>query len=262
MATLTGKKPSESYKDLLQISNSNSGIDTLERAIEDGEGTSSILKLSSTSVDIDNSSSNTFKIAGTTLTATATELNYSSGVSSNIQTQLNSKMSSINTTQNSFLVGGSLANSITSKTATEVRTLLGMGTGYALNAGTAINNIVQHGASSSADGFAHVSSGKMISKSASASRTALGLGLTDSVSFSRLNITNSMDIGNIKFALNSAPLTANSTNVGKLFYWSQVIGNTGAGSRKRYLSFIMQDSLNSYARVDLATKTWTPVAGE
>ena len=63
MATLTGKKPSESYKDLLQISNSNSGIDTIERAIEDGEGTSSILKLSSTSVDIDNSSSNTFKIA-------------------------------------------------------------------------------------------------------------------------------------------------------------------------------------------------------
>ena len=262
MATLTGKKPSESYKDLLQISNSNSGIDTIERAIEDGEGTSSILKLSSTSVDIDNSSSNTFKIAGTTLTATATELNYSSGVSSNIQTQLNSKMSSLSTTANSFLVGGSLANSVLSKTATEVRSMLGMGTGYTLDAGTSVNNIVQHGASSSADGFAHLSGGKIINKTASVSRTALGLGITDSVRFATLNVTNSIDIGNVKFALNSAPLTANSTNVGKLFYWSQVTGNTGVGSRKRYLSFIIQDSLTSFARVDLATKTWTPVAGE
>lgn len=262
MATLTGRKPSESYKDLLQISNANSGIDTIERAIEDGEGTSTILKLSSTSVDIDNSSSNTFKIAGTTLTATATELNYSSGVSSNIQTQLNSKMTSLSTSQDSFLVGGSLANSVVSKTATEVRTMLGMGTGYALNVGTSINNLVQHGASSSTDGFAHISSGKVISKTATESRTSLGLGLTDSVRFSNLNITNSIDIGNVKFALLSAPLTANSTNVGKLFYWSLSVGATGQGTRKRYLSVIMQSALNAYSRVDLAEKSWTPVAGE
>ena len=41
MATLTSKKPSETYKDLLQVSNSNSGVDTTLRDVEDGEGTAS-----------------------------------------------------------------------------------------------------------------------------------------------------------------------------------------------------------------------------
>ena len=35
MATLTGQKISNSYKDLLQVSNSNSGIDTTKRDVSD-----------------------------------------------------------------------------------------------------------------------------------------------------------------------------------------------------------------------------------
>tara|TARA_Y100001973_G_scaffold12441_3_gene17281 strand:+ start:5604 stop:7364 length:1761 start_codon:yes stop_codon:yes gene_type:complete len=48
MATLTGKKVSESYKDLLQVSNSNSGVDATLRTVEDGEGTSAGVQLSTT----------------------------------------------------------------------------------------------------------------------------------------------------------------------------------------------------------------------
>jgi hypothetical protein len=52
MATLTGRAPKDTYKDLLQISNSNAGIDTTLRTIEDGEGTSGTIQLSTTAFNI------------------------------------------------------------------------------------------------------------------------------------------------------------------------------------------------------------------
>jgi hypothetical protein len=52
MASLTGKKPKDTYKDLLQVSNSNAGIDSTLRFVSDGEGTDSILKLSTTTVEV------------------------------------------------------------------------------------------------------------------------------------------------------------------------------------------------------------------
>ena len=71
MATLTGQKISNSYKDLLQVSNSNSGIDTTKRTVSDGEGTNSPLQLSDSIVNIDG----TFQLNGSTLTANASALN-------------------------------------------------------------------------------------------------------------------------------------------------------------------------------------------
>ena len=50
MAALTGKKPKDTYKDLLQVSNSNAGIDGTLRFVSDGEGTDSTLKLSTTAI--------------------------------------------------------------------------------------------------------------------------------------------------------------------------------------------------------------------
>ena len=50
MAALTGKKPKDTYKDLLQVSNSNAGVDGTLRFVSDGEGTDSTLKLSTTSI--------------------------------------------------------------------------------------------------------------------------------------------------------------------------------------------------------------------
>ncbi|MBP3958344.1 hypothetical protein J8F10_24105 [Gemmata sp. G18] len=61
MTTLTGTKPRNTYKDLLQISNGNAGIDATPRAVEDGEGTPSPLQLSSNAVNIESG----FKLGGT-----------------------------------------------------------------------------------------------------------------------------------------------------------------------------------------------------
>ena len=79
MATLTGQQQDQSYKDLLQVSNSNSGIDGTLRAVSDGEATESLLYLSSAAVNI--SGAGTLQYGGTAITSTATELNYLDGVS-------------------------------------------------------------------------------------------------------------------------------------------------------------------------------------
>ena len=52
MATLTGKTIASTYKDLLQVSNSNSGIDSTLRVVSDGEATDTVLYLSSAAAQI------------------------------------------------------------------------------------------------------------------------------------------------------------------------------------------------------------------
>ena len=52
MTALTGKKPKDTYRDLLQVSNANKGIDESLRPIEDGEGTRSALSLSTAQVSL------------------------------------------------------------------------------------------------------------------------------------------------------------------------------------------------------------------
>lgn len=60
MASLTDKTIGSTYKDLLQVSNSNSGVDSTTRSVSDGEGTDSALQISSSTVNING----TFKISG------------------------------------------------------------------------------------------------------------------------------------------------------------------------------------------------------
>lgn len=50
MTALTGKQINNSYKDLLQVSNSNSGIDVTLRDMSDGEGTVGPVKISTTTM--------------------------------------------------------------------------------------------------------------------------------------------------------------------------------------------------------------------
>ena len=52
MAGITGKTPSATYKDLLKIENSNSGIDDTLRQVESGDGTGSALYIEKNSVKI------------------------------------------------------------------------------------------------------------------------------------------------------------------------------------------------------------------
>ena len=50
--SLTGKTLANSYKDILQVDNSNNGVDTTLRIVKDGEGTQSALKLCDDAVAI------------------------------------------------------------------------------------------------------------------------------------------------------------------------------------------------------------------
>ena len=50
--SLTNKTKASSYKDLLQMNNSNSGVDANTRNVVDGEGTASAISLSSEKVAI------------------------------------------------------------------------------------------------------------------------------------------------------------------------------------------------------------------
>ena len=77
MATLTGQKVKNSYKDLLQVSNSNSGITGTLTALSDGEGSASYLELSTSYVNI---TQDKLQYGGTTITSTAAELNILDGV--------------------------------------------------------------------------------------------------------------------------------------------------------------------------------------
>ena len=78
MATLTGQKVKNSYKDLLQVSNSNSGVDGTLRTVSDGEATDSVLQLSSAAVNV--TGAGTLQYGGTAITSTAAELNILDGV--------------------------------------------------------------------------------------------------------------------------------------------------------------------------------------
>jgi hypothetical protein len=65
MSTLQGQFINDSYRDLLQVSNNNIGIDETSRYIEDGEGTPSILSLSTTRVGVGTTSpAYTLDVAG------------------------------------------------------------------------------------------------------------------------------------------------------------------------------------------------------
>ena len=63
--SLTGKTKASTYKDILQMNNSNSGVDGTTRNVVDGEGTASALRMSSEKVLIipdANDSTNTFLV--------------------------------------------------------------------------------------------------------------------------------------------------------------------------------------------------------
>jgi hypothetical protein len=71
MATLTGQKIADTYKDLLQMDNSNGGLTATLRNVKDGNGVASPLQLSNSAVNL----TGTIQLNGSTLTATASVLN-------------------------------------------------------------------------------------------------------------------------------------------------------------------------------------------
>jgi len=83
MAGLTSKTPALTYKDLLTVhteANTNEGLETTLKPIEDGEGVQSALQISTTDVNVNgHNGTNGLKLAGTTVTATATDINNLTG---------------------------------------------------------------------------------------------------------------------------------------------------------------------------------------
>jgi len=71
MATLTGKTIANTYKDLLQVSNENDGVDETMRTVSDGDGTNTALQLSNAGVNING----TFELNGEALTVNASAIN-------------------------------------------------------------------------------------------------------------------------------------------------------------------------------------------
>jgi hypothetical protein len=71
MATLTGTKIANTYKQLLQVGSSNTGLTGSVQTIQDGQGNNSPLQLSQSAVNING----TFQLSGVTLTANASTLN-------------------------------------------------------------------------------------------------------------------------------------------------------------------------------------------
>ena len=60
--SLTGKTKASSYKDILQMNNSNSGVDATTRNVVDGEGTASALKMSSEKIGVTPSSTDSVSV--------------------------------------------------------------------------------------------------------------------------------------------------------------------------------------------------------
>tara|TARA_R100000406_G_scaffold39963_1_gene26630 strand:- start:2286 stop:3953 length:1668 start_codon:yes stop_codon:yes gene_type:complete len=71
MPTLTSKQIANSYKQLLQIGNNNTGLTSSLQTVEDGNGNSSALQLTNSIVNING----TFQLNGVALTADASTLN-------------------------------------------------------------------------------------------------------------------------------------------------------------------------------------------
>lgn len=67
MTALTTRSVANTYKDLLQVSNSNAGVDGTLRVVSDGEGTSSALSVSTTAASVGN-----IQVTGNTISSTDT----------------------------------------------------------------------------------------------------------------------------------------------------------------------------------------------
>ena len=62
--SFTKKSPSETYKDIIYIDNSNSGFDGIQRRVKSGDGTDSVIRLANNVLDLrpSQNSNNTFNV--------------------------------------------------------------------------------------------------------------------------------------------------------------------------------------------------------
>jgi hypothetical protein len=115
MAALTGNSVASTYKDLLQVSNSNSGVDATLRTVDDGEGTASALKVSTGAIQVDN-----IKIDGNTITSEDTNGNITLTPNGTGDTILNGNVG-IGTTSPNISLGASGSTVLTISASASAR---------------------------------------------------------------------------------------------------------------------------------------------
>lgn len=170
MSTLEGRQPRNTYKDLLQVSNVNRGVDATLRPVEDGEGTESALKISTTTVSAGNIS-----ISGNTITTTSGDLTIDSAGGTVVIDGTTSFTDPIDIDD-----GGTGANN-----AADARTNLGLGTIATQDA----NNVSITGGSITGITDLAIADGGTGASTASGARTNLGLGTIATQDANNVSIT-------------------------------------------------------------------------
>ena len=122
MATLTGRYPKDTYGGLLNVDNSNSGIDATLRSIQDGLGTNLPMTVSTAAV---NFTSDSLQLSGTAATASGLLKHEVGGLQTNISA----------VADGDFIVGTG-TGTLGLESGATVRTSLGLGTAAVKNTGT------------------------------------------------------------------------------------------------------------------------------
>ena len=117
MAVYTGSEVANTFKSILNVSNDNTGLTSSLKTVQTAEGTDSKLQLSTTAVNIISG----FELNGTAITPTGVELNYVDGVTSAIQTQLDTKTDVSGTPIANDYARFTDANTVAGRSYTEVK---------------------------------------------------------------------------------------------------------------------------------------------
>ena len=136
--SLTGKSPSETYKDLTYVDNSNSGVDSTTRSVKTGNGSETSLSLSDRAVKIKSSTDNTAALdvqnsSGTSKLLVDTTNSQVKALGNHVNTQYAYFSQSLDLTTSGLLANAHYALGFNSMKPQAVVTV---GTGITLNATT------------------------------------------------------------------------------------------------------------------------------
>lgn len=203
MADLTGKTPANTYKDLLQVSNSNSGVDGTLRQVEDGEGTQSALFVSTSAMKVSGNAeiTGTLRLNSQTYTfpssaGAASQVLHNNGSNTLYwaSAQGGAGSGEVNTGANINVSGVGVYDS--KATTTLQFRGINAASGLITVTHTTANNTIDINAVESAftltniGGILSVAKGGTGSETAASARSALGLGVADTPTFASVYITN------------------------------------------------------------------------
>jgi len=262
---LRDKQLKDVYKDLLQVSNSNTGVGVTLIKISDGEATDSKLELSW----LESNVASGMKIDGTALTATSAEINvmdgwdYGIGIDPvvDVKTALDGKEDAIGSQNNKIAVGADLG--VTWKTATEVSTIMGLGTVSTEDTGAGSGDILRWRDKDLLAGETTTHEGDWVGWVVTPStdggvQTAsnpqffehLSMSPTDTVTFGNIALEDSFLHDGLFTGSSEAgyAIPASSDTDGGLYYYHRMMGDNINEFR---LVFVIQSGASAYTSVEV-----------